>query len=114
MLLTTLAGCQGQAGRTTRLAGEQAPRVEAVKPVRTTPDDPLVLRGEYAATVASVVMRMGRNRMRQALTTASNGSPPSFRRPLANSTTRTELDTEMPTISKTPMHDWIFSDVPVR
>jgi RND family efflux transporter MFP subunit len=25
--------------------------VEAVKPVRTTPDDPLVLRGEYAATV---------------------------------------------------------------
>jgi RND family efflux transporter MFP subunit len=47
-----LAGCVGQAGKAPRReAGEQLPKVEAVKPVRTTPADPLVLRGEYTATV---------------------------------------------------------------
>jgi RND family efflux transporter MFP subunit len=52
LLLVLLTGCQGQAGKVARRhPGDQAPKVEAVKPVPITTDDPLVLRGDYTATV---------------------------------------------------------------
>ncbi len=67
--------------------------------------------GKRPIIVAIVVIRIGRSRVRAASTIAPNVSLPSLRRWLANSTSRTELDTEMPIISKTPISDWMFNDV---
>ena len=61
--------------------------------------------------VASDVMRIGRNRMRQEFTTASNNDMPSSSRRCVNSTMRMLFDTTMPTIISTPISDCTFSVV---
>jgi hypothetical protein len=61
--------------------------------------------GASPTSVARVVIRIGRRRTPEALRMASVVRMPSSRWRLANSTTSTELDTEIPTIMSTPMHD---------
>ena len=52
LFLMALAGCSGRDERAARRhADDQAPKVEAVKPAKVTDADPLVLRGDYTATV---------------------------------------------------------------
>jgi hypothetical protein len=70
--------------------------------------------GRRPTTVVSVVMRIGRSRIRPARGTATCSGSPWRRRSLMYSTSRTPFDTTMPTIMMMPMNDVVESVVLVR
>ncbi len=63
--------------------------------------------------VAIVVIKIGLKRVRPASTIASNIDMPRLRRTLAKSTSKTPLETTIPTIMMIPMKLFTLSVVPV-